>query len=256
MMYTTRIIFVFTICLSLASAFATSIDQSQVLSTGYNDWGDGTGQTFIPSTQGLLTGVEFAIQYSSNPGTIEVYLWKADTTGKPIEPKLATGYLNKTDVNLATSAWYTITFDQPYAQSPGDKLAFTIHLVTSGSSGGWNNYGYVNSNSYTNGCKIIYSPTWNPGYFSSTPGTDWTFKTRVIESREIEFNRNSISGLALSISLSDPDAKYVLQTCTNLSLNLWQDSDMKLGTGGSLSWIVSPNSEGQKFFKLKIDKNE
>jgi hypothetical protein len=256
MMHASHFFFVLTACLSMASAFATSIDQSQVVSTGYNDWGDGTGQTFIPSVRGLLTGVDFAIKYSSNPGTIEVYLWKADAKGKPIEPKIATGYLDKTAINLATSAWYTISFDQPYAQSPGERLAFTIHLVTSGSSGGWNDYGYVNSNLYTNGCKISYSPSWSPGYFNSTPNTDWAFRTRVIPSSDINLSRVGVSGLELSTPSSDCDAYYVLQTCTNLSSGLWQDLTSRLGTGAPLIWALSPGTDEQKFFRLRIIQRE
>lgn len=243
------------------SLCASQIDQSQEVHEVYYDFGSGAGQSFTAQMDGLLTGIQIVIQNSSNPGTIEMYLWKTDTSGKPVSPKLATGYLNKTQVTSTTSTWYTISFDQPYAQSEGEQLAFTIFLVTSGSSG-WNDYGLANTDSYSGGCRLTYSPPWSSTYFQEYTSSDWAFRTLVSSSfsepTSPEIGIIKASSLAYTIvSLtSESDSLYTLQTCTNLIQGVWNNTTTKQGNGNSLEWTVTPAEAPTKFFKLKVQKNE
>jgi len=230
---------------------ASEVDQFQDIHTLYSDWGHGSGQVFIPATRGLLTGLEFVIKDNHNPGTIEVYLWKADATGRPIEPKLATAYLDKTDVTSPTSSWYSVQFDQPYAQSPGERLAFTIFLLTFGGNG-WNDYGLVNTDTYTNGFRIYYESP----YFGAYPDSDWTFRTLVIPSPEIDIAGATATGLTITTPSSEPDAQYVMQTCSNLPQGAWSNIATNFGDGSALSWDVQANGKRQKFFRLNVQKRE
>jgi hypothetical protein len=234
---------------------ASDVEQSQETHSLYNDWGNGTGQTFRPAINGLLTGLEVVIENNNNPGTIEVYLWRADPTGKPAGPKLATGYLDRTNVISPTPAWYTVPFEEPYPQSAGEYLAFTIFLRTSGASG-WNEYGYVNTDTDTNGFRILYDPPWSPGYFSASPGSDWAFRTLVIPAPRLLFTKTHSTSLTLSTPTSEPDAEYILQICTNLAGHVWSNIATNTGEGGSLIWGLPVQSDGQSCFRLNVRNHE
>ena len=238
-------------------AAASSVDQAQESAPVFNDWGDGTGQTFVPAVEGSLIGIDLFVKKTTHPGTIEVYLWKTTESGHPIEPCLATGVLDKADIVTPTNAWYGILFDQPYQQAPGERLAFTKHLVTSGSDG-WNEYGYANSaTAYTNGFMIIYNPEWHPGTFDAYPSRDLAFKTRISPLPAVFLNITPTDdgGFVLSTSTSRTNETYVLQEHKEFlaGYEWWNWRDTKNGTGASLSWIVPPQDVwGQRFYRIKI----
>jgi len=230
---------------------ASVVDQSQLNCSGYEDWGHGSGQTFVAEKDGLLTGVEFFIDDFTNPGSSEVYLWRTDESGKPIEPKLATGYIDKSTLTNTVPAWYSIEFDTPYAQSSGERLAFSIFLLTFGSEG-WNNYGLINYNSYTNGCRIY----WSSGNFSSSPDSDWTFKSMVIPTPDIYINTGTSNIFGIHTTSSEDDATYVVQSCTNLTQPDWCDVATNAGSGQPLSWDFPTDQIQQGYFKLLINKRK
>ncbi len=241
--------------LLVPAVFASVVDQSQTNKSGYADWGHGNGQTFVSKIDGILSGLQFLIEDNINPGTVEVYLWQTDDAGKPIEPKLATGYLNKTNITYPTPTWYTVEFDEPYAHSYGERLAFTIFLVTSGTSG-WNDYGYVDTDLYTNGFRINYDAPWNPGSFFSSPDSDWAFRTLVIPSPKLLCSMENQANLTLSTVSSEPDAQYILQTRTNLTHGMWSTITTNTGDDTILIWNVPIEFDSQRFFRLNVQKDE
>jgi hypothetical protein len=242
------------ICTAISGGLlrASHVEQSQEEHLLYNDWGTGNGQTFRTTIGGLLTGIEVVIENTTKPGSVEVYLWRTGPTGEPIEPKLATGYLDRTNVLASTSAWYTISFEKPYAQSADECLAFTIVPKSPGI--GWNEYGFVNTNAYTNGLRILYAPPWDPGYFSAWTDSDWAFRTLVIPTPRLLCAQTKSTELTLSALTTDPDAEYVLQTCTNGNCESWSNIATNTGNNGSLIWGVPIESHGQSYFRLTFRK--
>ena len=236
----------------LGTSSAIGADQVQEDHSLFNDWGSSYGQTFIPAIDGMLYGIEIAIETNNNPGSIEVFLWRTDSTGKPIEPPLTSGYFDKTNVVHPYPAWYPVFFDTPHIQTPDEKLAFTISLLTSGPSG-WNEYGYVDTDTYPRGCRILYNPSWLPGTFSSYSNSDWAFRTLVIPDTPMSIaKQDNEHSYTFGTVSSEEYIQYALQACTNLNAEAWSNISVQVGSGAPLLWpsIVGTNACG--FFRLRM----
>lgn len=243
-------VFILMVCFSvsvLENVSASSVDQEQLLHSSYNDWGSGCGQVFVAGETGWLTGIQMVIEDNNNPGTIEIYLWHADEQGKPTGEKLATAYFNKSSVTSPTADWYTALFDHPYAQIAGERLAFTIELMTSGTTG-WNEYGYVRSNSYQDGFRIGF---YGGGSFYTYPDEDWAFKSLVIPQPELMCAMDSSSSFILSVPASEPDAMYVLESAHDPN-GVWSSVTSLQGTGSVLNWNLSGLSSGQSVYRIQV----
>jgi hypothetical protein len=243
-----------TLCAAMltgVAACASVVDQSQTNQNNYGDWGNGSGQTFVAGKDGLVTGMQLLIENDDNPGTIEVYLWRTDGAGKPIEPSVARGFLDKTMVTSSSPTWYTIPFDEPYAQSDGESLAWTIELLTSGTNG-YNQYGYITEDVYTNGIGITYDPPWYWTYSYM----DWAFKTLVIPAPELSCSMPTTASLLLSVLSSETDAEYVLQSRQDLSQGTWSNVATNSGTTAPLIWDLPMGSKLQIFYRLIARKHE
>ena len=234
------------------TSYAIGADQVQEDHSLFNDWGSSNGQTFIPAIDGMLYGIEIAIETNNNPGSIEVFLWRTDSAGKPIEPALTSGYFDKTNVVHPYPAWYPVFFDPPYIQTPGEKLAFTISLLTSGPSG-WNEYGYVDTDTYPRGCRILYNPSWLPGTFSSYSNSDWAFRTLVIPDTPMSFTiQDAEPSYTFGSVSSEEYIQYALQVCTNLSTEAWSNISVQIGSGAPLTWPAVTGTNACGFFRLKM----
>lgn len=243
---------VVSVAMLLATTAVLGADQTQEDHSLFADWGSGHGQSFMPATTGVLYGLEIAIETNDNPGSIEVFLWKTDSSGRPFDPPLTSGYFDKTNVVHPHPSWYPVFFDPPYTQTPGEKLAFTITLLTSGSSG-WNDYGYVDANAYPNGCRILYDPSWLEEPFTSYSNSDWAFRTLVIPETQLTFTKPYAEPSYIFGTVSSEEyIVYALQLCSNLSVDTWSNISVQAGTGAPLTWPPMTGTNPLGFFRINI----
>ncbi len=140
------------------AANATTVDVSQLAYQGVADisQGDRSGQTFTPTTNGLLVGVRLLVQGGSWGPTFPagsdatIRLRELGSNGVPLETAVAVGHYLRTDVDRNQPKWIEVLFDAPYQQTAGVPLAFMIEDATSGSEG-WSNFGMKNGNPYADG---------------------------------------------------------------------------------------------------------
>jgi hypothetical protein len=177
-------LFVSLLCVLSGLLYGSLIDQSQTAySTTADLHSDGSsGQTFTAGTDGDLIGIRLLLEgagynaprpYGSD---FQVNLRTVSAQNVVSQTIVATGYQSKTGIERKTVKWFEILFDQPYHQTEGQRLAFTIHELSGGGSNGWNNYALKSANPYAGG-QQFYSFSGSP---LSSSTYDMAFETIVV----------------------------------------------------------------------------
>src|SRR5439155_22889614 len=114
-------------------------------------FGSPFGQSFVPTSLQPLIGVGLAVVNNAGAGDIQISLYHSDTsgptllTGPTVSGTITAAQIDSYYTGVATPLWFPVYFDQPYAQTPGEHLAFTI------AGGGALNFYYALGSSYSGG---------------------------------------------------------------------------------------------------------
>lgn len=162
-------------------SMAAMVDQSQTAYARFDDLGNNAGQTFTAGQDGEFVGIRLWVSgagYVNGPygSAIRIDLRTVSTNKVVSSNVLTTGYRTVDGIKHNVPTWIEILFDQPYHQSEGQKLAFTIVGLSGGGSKGWNNYGMISGNPYGGG-QQFYSFSTSP---LSATTYDMTFETLVV----------------------------------------------------------------------------
>ena len=90
------------------------------------------GQSFIPTSLFSLIVVDLAVVDTNGVGDIQVSLYDSDASGAAlVGSPITSGSITAAQIlsyytAVATPLWFPVYFDQPYPQTPGEHLAFTI----------------------------------------------------------------------------------------------------------------------------------
>lgn len=251
--------------------FAEIIVEQPVI-TGQADYGSGQGQSFLLPPGETAAAIQLHIGSVGNGGgSIQVQLWEA--TGSPGSyftrngsHPIAAGTLSRSDVT-ATPGWFTIPLDTPYINSSQDPvyLVFEIELLTAG-SGGWNNYSFSSSNSYSGGHSVYWSQ-WSGDKYVIRDGEDLTFRilnslpdpaieisTPTISFERIKIHSSVITRVGLRVADSEPGYFYTLLTSEDVSIPLefWDELGEEEGNGNVLTWTLDYGSlPDRQFFIIK-----
>ncbi len=171
-----------------ATGMAASVDVSQLAYQGVGDisQGDRSGQTFTPTTDGLLIGIRLLVQGGSWGATFPagsdatVRLRELGANGVPIVSAVAVGRYFRADIDRDQPKWIDVMFDVPYQQSAGVQLAFMIEDATAGEEG-WSNFGMKNGDPYAGG--QLFHLGWSDPFATpnlSTNGYDLAFETLIV----------------------------------------------------------------------------
>ena len=158
------------------------IDQSQPNYTYTADlWSDGTsGQTFRAGMDGLLVGIRLMVEGRGGSGpygsAFRVDLHQVSASNVVNPQVLVSGTRQKTGILHLQPQWIEILFDEPYLQTQGQRLAFTIQGLSGGGTSGWNQYGMQDRDPYWGGQRFPW--------YSQSPleiwNSDMAFETIVI----------------------------------------------------------------------------
>jgi len=171
-----------------ATGMAAVVDVSQLAYQGVGDIsrGDRSGQTFTPTTDGLLVGLRLLVQGGTWGPTYPagsdatVRLRELGPNGVPLETAVAVGHYYRTDVDRNQPKWIDVLFDDPYQQTAGVPLAYMIEDATSGSEG-WSNFGMKNGNPYAGG--QMFHLNWSDPFATVSLAAnvyDFAFETLVV----------------------------------------------------------------------------
>ena len=166
-----NILLAFAICsISCLNAASIIVDISQKSGPSFNDFGDGTGQTFTPTITGYLEGVSLYITKGGSGAdtTLTIYTLTSGATG--LNQAVATASLLKGSFPVS-GGWTYFDLVSPVTQTAGTVLAFTVRTPSSGATG-YNNYWYSSTNPYSGG--TLFSSV-----FRVSPSTDFAFTTHV-----------------------------------------------------------------------------
>ncbi len=243
--------------LSALDSFAQTLDVSQPDYSTTNDLSRSgeSGQTFTCTKSATLKGVRLYVEgegrNSTSPYGSEfiVSLHKV-VDGKIQNPPITSGSVTKEAIQFRVPVQIDVYFDQPHIQYSGDVLAFTILGTSGGGDNGWNEYGMIRGDVYTQGSQFYgYSDDG-----SITPSdNDFAFST-IIENRlilapeELSIEHTGNNQLSISLPNSAPGRIYVLQGSTDLST--WTDQSSKTGTGEALTWSRTADNP-KEFFRVR-----
>lgn len=172
------------LCSSWMPIFAaTIVDQSQTGFSATNDisLSGRTGQTFTTGVSAPLVGLRLLVEgkgFSGNPvfGSDITVSIRSTLNGTPTSNILASGTLLRSNLIRNTPIWVAIEFDQPYQQTAGALLAYTILETSGGGAAGFNEYGELDGNPYSSGRSFI---TYTEGQALSASTKDYAFETLV-----------------------------------------------------------------------------
>lgn len=258
---------------SLSSSASVIVEQTQI--TAINDFGSGTGQSFVLEPGASVSDIQLHIGSASNGGgSVLVQLWRVQSgsatdlykiDGNPI----ATGMLYRASV-VGTPNWFTVALDRPYTNSSPDavSLLFELELLTSG-LGGWNNYSFSNQDPYQNGG--LYHWDSSRRYFANSTSVSMDFAFRILGTPpepppappvvEIEripatdydpafiefFIRESVVGFTYTCYITDTLATPPDQ---------WNISSTEFGNGGRLSWrFMIDSGPSTRFVQIRATEN-
>lgn len=137
-----------------SAAVAQPADVSQPFISGNapaSALGSPFGQSFVPTSLQSLIGIGLAVVNDIGVGDISISLYHASADGGTLlggpitSGTITAAQISSYYVPVTTPLWFPVFFDQPYAQSPGEHLAFTI------TGGGSLDFYYSNASGYFNG---------------------------------------------------------------------------------------------------------
>lgn len=139
-----------------------------------------SGQTFQAGMDGLLVGIRLMVEGRGGSGpygsAFRVDLHQVSFSNVVNPQVLVSGTRQKTGILRVQPQWIEILFDEPYPQTQGQRLAFTIQELSGGGTSGWNQYGMQAGNVYAGG-RYFGHYTTSP---LTTSNTDFAFETIVI----------------------------------------------------------------------------
>jgi hypothetical protein len=115
------------------------------------------GQSFTVGSLTPMYGFALALVNTQNANSLTYSLWHTDPSGLAISGQpLATGALSAAQVQafepqggpVVTPIWIYARFDQPYAQTPGERLAFTVQGANAMS------FYFANGSTYSGGSLL------------------------------------------------------------------------------------------------------
>jgi hypothetical protein len=131
---------------------ATNVSQLNISgSAEASALGSPFGQSFVPTSLQPIIGVGLAVVDNAGVGDIQVSLYHADASGSAlVGPPITSGIITAAQINsyytpAATPLWFPVYFTQPYAQTPGEPLAFMIQ------DGGSLDFYYASGSAYPAG---------------------------------------------------------------------------------------------------------
>src|SRR5262245_12147654 len=123
---------VFSVSVSLGQE-SIEISQPNISGSGpASILGSPFGQSFAPTSLFSLIGVDLAVVDTNGLGDIQVSLYHSDASGATLlGSPITSGTITATQIlsyytGVATPLWFPVNFDQPYSQTPGEHLAFTL----------------------------------------------------------------------------------------------------------------------------------
>ena len=153
-----------------ANAASIIVDVSQQSGPSFNDFGDGTGQTFTPVNNGYLEGVSLYITKGGSGADTTLTIYTLTSGASGLKDVVGTASLLKGNLPVS-GGWAYFDLVSPVAQTAGTPLAFSVSTPTSGATG-YNNYWYSSTNPYSGG--TLFSSG-----FRVSPSTDFAFTTHV-----------------------------------------------------------------------------
>jgi len=229
--------------------------------TGAEDYGSGSGQSFLLPASETVSAIQLHIGSVGNGGgSIEVQLWRA--SGAPgsyftrlDSQPITSGVLDRVDV-ADTPDWFTIPLEEVFTNNSQEPiyLVFEIELLTSG-AGGWNNYSYSNQNSYSDGHSVYWSE-WNGNQYVIRDGQDLAFRILDGPSGEddiplpkVEFSfepaapgRLASSEVLIRESVVGYEYTCFMSEDLNLPRDQWDKMWTEIGYGGPVNWGVGYGS--------------
>jgi len=138
--------------LTVDAQIATNVSQLSISgSAEASALGSPFGQSFVPTSLQPIIGVGLAVVGNTGVGDIQLVLYHSDASGSAlVGSPITTGIITAAQINSyytpgATPLWFPVYFDQPYAQTPGERLAFTI------AGGGSLDFYYASGSAYSGG---------------------------------------------------------------------------------------------------------
>lgn len=155
---------------SWAAAASIIVDVSQTSAPFFNDYGDGTGQTFTPSVNGYLEGVSLYIAKAGAGADTTVTIHTLNSGASGLQDIVGSATILKADIPTS-KGWVYFDFTVSVPQSAGTPLAFTVSTPASGATG-YVVYWYSSFNPYSEG--ELFNPI-----FRTSPSSDFAFMTHV-----------------------------------------------------------------------------
>ena len=146
--------FLFLLLVGLAGHAQGVGDVSQLNISGSapaSAFGSPFGQSFVPTSLQPLIGVGLAVVNNAGADDVQIALYHSDSSGTTLlggpitSGRITAAQINSYYTGVVTPLWFPVYFDQPYAQTPGEHLAFTIE------SGGALNFYYALGSAYSGG---------------------------------------------------------------------------------------------------------
>ena len=155
---------------SCVNAVSIVVDVSQPSGPSFNDFGDGTGQTFTPTINGYLEGVSLYITKGGSGADTTLTIYTLTSGASGLKDIVGTASLLKGGLPVS-GGWAYFDLVSPVTQTAGTPLAFSVSTPTSGATG-YNNYWYSSTNPYSGGSLFSSG-------FRVSPSTDFAFTTHV-----------------------------------------------------------------------------
>jgi hypothetical protein len=257
----------------LSSSAGIVVEQTQI--TGKNDYGTGSGQSFLLAPGESVAAVELHIGSVGNGGgSVLVRLWEVSESSNSYLAKvgtdpLATGTLNRTSVS-GTPNWFTVPLDRTYTNSSPEaiRLVFELELLTSGASG-WNDYSFSNQNPYADGGAVYWDRYKERFIDLNRENVDMAFRILgsvpepqpawpLVEVEKIPESASEAASLEFFIRESVVGYDYTCFTTEDLATPLeeWHEDFTETGNGRRLSWSFKiATSPRTLFIQIRASPN-
>lgn len=254
---TQRIPLLLTLALLLQTcALAQTFDVVQSARTGAADYSTNGrwGQTFVATKDGPLVGIRLVVtgrrtNASSPYGSPFTVRLHRVADGIIQDPPVATGNVSRDRLALEHPVQVDAYFAQPYTQTAGEILAFTVDAAHGGMNG-WNDYALSNANPYSDGAKFDdYSPVAPPEF---KPAIDLTFSTLTappaFADQTLELRQQETGSFVITLPHAQAGNYYRLME--SFDLQSWHPMTTQPGNNGPLSWTNLQAAQPKVFYRV------
>ncbi len=142
------------------------------------------GQSFRPTSDQALSGIALALVNTESATDLTVSLFATDASGTLIGNALTSGVISSAEIiafgepGNFTPVWIPVLFQQPYQETPGERLAFVVNQNPM-------SFYYAAGTSYANGSLL------------GDPSKDLAFATLVVPEPSV----TGLMGLAMGMGV-------------------------------------------------------